>query len=133
MFLKKVSVAVAAAAFALGSVACAGGPSDEWCDAARTFFSLAGGELEIEADTPEAAYAELDAQIGEITDSLDEMEEATDASEVEEDIAVVKDGFEEFSETNDLESVGTNEVREAVDGLESYAIDCEGIDTNGNE
>ena len=131
--LKKVTVALGATVFALSSVACSGGPSDEWCDAAREFFSLAGGTLEITGDTPEAVYAELEATVDEIQASLDDMEEATDASEVQEDIAVVKDAFDVFAETGDTADIGTNEVREAIDGIESYAIDCEGINTDQNE
>lgn len=126
--MKKILVLLSTAALAIGGVSCAGGgPSDEFCDAALEWVGLLGENLGA-GETGSVSYAQLETGVAEITASLDDMAAATDEEAVLEDIATLKTAFEDFAETRDIGSLGTQEAEEAGNGIEAYAADCEGFE-----
>ena len=123
--MKKALIAALSAFLVTSGVACAGGPSDEFCDAALDFVALIDDNLGV-APTSEG-YGELEAGVAELTAILQRMSDATDDEDVKGHIAVVQESFAEFAETADQSVITTDETREAIDGIEAYASDCEGF------
>ena len=131
--LKKVLTLFSTAVLTIGGVSCAGGgPSDEFCDAAVEWATLLGENLGA-GETEAISYAQLETGVADINASLDEMAAATDEEAVLNDIATLKTAFEDFAETRDIAALGTGPAKEAADGVEAYAADCEGFEEAANK
>ncbi len=128
--LKKTGILIGAAVLAFSSVACNRGPSEAFCDAAADLVVALEAGDNIDTTAPAAEiYAQLDASVAEVVAILERMENETDDEEVDADLAVVREAFENFQETNDPEATESSETKEAADDIEDYAEqNCEDVE-----
>ena len=106
--IKTLTILMSAALLALTTAACSGGPSDEFCSAYSEF---------------EETGTEAEGDLTQVMDPLGDMLEAAD-EDVQSDIEVVRDAFQEVIDTGEVAVLESEEVTESIDDVDAYAGGC---------
>lgn len=105
---KTLAIFFGATLLALTGAACSGGPSDAFCDAYDEF---------------EQAGTEGEGDLTVVEGPLNDMLEAA-PEDVASDIETVQEAFQEVVDTSETAILETDEVTEAIDGIDSFAGGC---------